>query len=153
SSGVSVSFGQVNLVETTAPRPTLLAKSSPPSLSSTWSPAKLLPRPASALKVLPLLRTCQDEVGSEAGYWSVAGRLWIENAVPQGHSSTTASGLASCAARWIAAQNADRPSQDSSGRAWRWAGLWQGATALRCWPSSLRPSKPQSPMIFLTSAT
>jgi hypothetical protein len=35
SVGLSVSFGQVNFVEITAPTPTLEAKSLPPSLSST----------------------------------------------------------------------------------------------------------------------
>src|SRR5690606_1021587 len=112
SVGLSVSLGQVNLVDTTAPMPTLEAKSSPPSESSTWSPAKLLPDPISAFMLLPLVRTCHEDSGSDAGYWSVAGRLWKANAVPHGQSSITASGLASCAALWMAIQKSDRRSEE-----------------------------------------
>src|SRR5882762_6140986 len=63
------SIGQVNFVDTTAPIPTVEAKSSPWSLSSTWSPANGALGPMSALSVLPLSRTCQDDSGSEAGAW------------------------------------------------------------------------------------
>jgi len=45
-----------------------------------------------ALRVLPLCRTCQDDSGSEAGAWLMEWKLKNDCEVPQGHSSTTASG-------------------------------------------------------------
>src|SRR5471032_2736077 len=82
------SSGHVNLVDTTAPMPTVEAKSSPPSLSSTWSPAYGALGPIRAFRVLPLWRTCQDDSGSEAGAWFIYGRLKKEYEVPQGQSSS-----------------------------------------------------------------
>src|SRR5262249_29221385 len=93
------SLGQVNFVETMPPIPTVEAKSRPPVLSSTWSPAKAAPGPIRALSVLPLCRTCQEDSGSEAGAWLNERKLKNEYAVPQGHNSTTASGLSSVAVR------------------------------------------------------
>src|ERR1700733_13899997 len=87
------SRGQGNLVETMPPMPTGEAKSAPPVLNSTWSPAKAAVGPMRAFRDLPLWRTCQDDSGSEAGAELNERKLKKEYEGPQGHSSMTASGL------------------------------------------------------------
>src|SRR5476649_1098491 len=144
------SSGQVNLVDTTAPMPTVEAKSPPPWLSSTWSPAYGALGPIRAFRVFPLWRTCQDDSGSEAGAWFIYGRLKNEYEVPQGQISITACDFSSSAAVYMAWYSSLSFSSDSSGRACLC--LEHGATPFRCWPSILSPSKPHSPTILRTSA-
>ena len=82
-SGVSRSFGsflpgapgQAKLVPMTPPTPMVEAKSSPPSLISTWSPKYATRSPSRAFRVLPLRRTCHELVGSAATAMLRYGRV------------------------------------------------------------------------------
>src|SRR5271166_2536146 len=89
----SASEGRTNCVPTTPPTPIVEAKSSAPSLSSTWSPKYGIESPISAFNVLALDRTWNELSGSDATDILKCGMVKNEYAVPQGQNSTNAPGF------------------------------------------------------------
>src|SRR5580704_15446189 len=81
--------GSTNCVPTTPPTPTVDAKSSAPSLNSTWSPKYGMESPMSAFMVFALERTWNELSGSDATDMLKCGMVKKEYAVPQGQNSTS----------------------------------------------------------------